>query len=79
MRDSFCLTLCIIGPNQREHVLAKLRNPEPTMPQWKVTLAATKKTKKTAFSAKAFYDTGCGQCNKPNGNVHAFLHLGTRT
>jgi hypothetical protein len=24
--------------------LAKLRNPEPTMPQWKVTLATTKKT-----------------------------------
>jgi hypothetical protein len=23
---------------QREHVLTKLRNPEPTMPQWKVTL-----------------------------------------
>jgi hypothetical protein len=23
--------------------LAKLRNPEPTMPQWKVTLATTKK------------------------------------
>jgi hypothetical protein len=27
-------------------VLAKLRNPEPTMPQWKVTLATTKKTPK---------------------------------
>ena len=28
------------------------------MPQWKVTLATTKKTpKKTAFSARAFYDT----------------------
>jgi hypothetical protein len=37
----------------REHVLAKLRNPEPTMPQWKVTLATTKKNpKKTAFSSK---------------------------
>jgi hypothetical protein len=35
------------------------------MPQWKVTLATTKKTpKKTAFSARAFYDIGCGQCNK---------------
>jgi hypothetical protein len=26
-----------------EYVLAKLQNPEPTMPQWKVTLATTKK------------------------------------
>jgi hypothetical protein len=32
-----------VGPKQREHALAKLRNPEPTMPQWKVTLATTKK------------------------------------
>jgi hypothetical protein len=46
--------LCRIGPNnRREHVLAKLRNPEPTMPQWKVTLATTKKPKKTAFSSKS--------------------------
>jgi hypothetical protein len=36
--------LCIIGPNNRRgHVLVKLRNPEPTMPQWKVTLVTTKK------------------------------------
>jgi hypothetical protein len=27
-------------------VLAKLRNPEPTMPQWNVTLATTKKKPK---------------------------------
>jgi hypothetical protein len=54
-----------IGPNnRREHVLAKLRNPEPTMPQWKVTLATTKKTRKRQhFQAWANYDTGCSQCN----------------
>jgi hypothetical protein len=44
------ITASKIGPNQREHVLAKFRNPEPAMPQWKVTLATTKKTpEKTAF------------------------------
>jgi hypothetical protein len=39
--------LCRIGPNHREHVLAKLRNPEPTMPQRKVTLASCDNKKKT--------------------------------
>jgi hypothetical protein len=42
--------LCRIGPNnRREHVLAKLRNSEPTMPQWKVTLATTKKPRKDSI------------------------------
>jgi hypothetical protein len=42
--------LCRIGPNnRREHVLAKLRNPEPTMPQWKVTLATTKTPEKDSI------------------------------
>jgi hypothetical protein len=45
--------LCRIGPNnRREHVLAKLHNPEPTMPQWKVTLATTKKKTKKTFLQK---------------------------
>jgi hypothetical protein len=39
--------------NVVKYETAKLCNPEPTMPQWKVTLATTKKnTKKTAFSAR---------------------------
>jgi hypothetical protein len=50
--------------NSLEHVLAKLRNPQPKMPQWKVTLATAKKKpeKFLVFSARANYDTGCGQC-----------------
>jgi hypothetical protein len=31
--------------------VAKLRNPEPTMPQWKVTLATTKKKNPKKFLA----------------------------
>ncbi len=45
----FLVILITLDVGNWENVLAKLRNPEPTMAQWNVTLATTKKTpKKTA-------------------------------